>query len=256
MKIEKISNNKIRCTLSGEDLKERDINVAELAYGTDKAKSLFQDMMERAKCQFGIQFDGGTLMIEAVSSSPDHLVLTITAVEQPDEAEEEEDMEYVDTHEDKEPVNYLEEIKEMIKNDKNHEVSMGIGNALGEIKSNTSRRKPSDADSSGFNRNKFLQLDKKYIKLYGFKNLDDVIKFCKAIGDIFEGVSDLYRMRKDGSFMLLLNSSGNQKDFKLIDEISAEYGMNILNPITYEAYLKEHEEVWIENCAVMRLSNI
>ncbi len=46
MKIEKVSDNQIRCTLTREDLAERQIKLSELAYGTEKAKLLFRDMMQ------------------------------------------------------------------------------------------------------------------------------------------------------------------------------------------------------------------
>ena len=44
MKIEKISDNQIRCTLTRADLAERQLQLSELAYGTEKTKSLFHDM--------------------------------------------------------------------------------------------------------------------------------------------------------------------------------------------------------------------
>ena len=53
MKIEKINDNKIRCTLTSADLAERNLKLSELAYGTEKARSLFQDMMLEANQQFG-----------------------------------------------------------------------------------------------------------------------------------------------------------------------------------------------------------
>ena len=48
MKIEKVNDNQIRCTLTREDLAERQIKLSELAYGTEKAKLLFRDMMQQA----------------------------------------------------------------------------------------------------------------------------------------------------------------------------------------------------------------
>ena len=36
MKIEKINDNKIRCTLTSADLAERNLKLSELAYGTEK----------------------------------------------------------------------------------------------------------------------------------------------------------------------------------------------------------------------------
>ena len=39
MKIEKINDNQIRCTLTLDDLAQRQLKLSELAYGSEKAKS-------------------------------------------------------------------------------------------------------------------------------------------------------------------------------------------------------------------------
>ena len=49
MKIEKINDNQIRCTLTKEDLENHQIRISELAYGTEKAKNLFQ-WLKLARC--------------------------------------------------------------------------------------------------------------------------------------------------------------------------------------------------------------
>ena len=41
MKIEKINENQIRCTLTREDLESHQVNLKELAYGSEKAKKSF-----------------------------------------------------------------------------------------------------------------------------------------------------------------------------------------------------------------------
>ena len=71
MKIEKISDNQIRCTLSREDLANREINLSELAYATDKAKDLFRDMIQQANDKFGFDADNLPLMIEAIPINKD-----------------------------------------------------------------------------------------------------------------------------------------------------------------------------------------
>ena len=44
MKIERINENQIRCTLSSQDLSTRNLNLGELAYGSEKARNLFREM--------------------------------------------------------------------------------------------------------------------------------------------------------------------------------------------------------------------
>lgn len=85
MKIEKVNENQIRCTLTREDLASRELKISELAYGTEKAKSLFRDMMQQANFEFGFEAEDIPLMIEAIPLNADCIVLIITKVEDPDE---------------------------------------------------------------------------------------------------------------------------------------------------------------------------
>ena len=66
MKIEKVNDHQIRCTLTKADLADRELKISELAYGTEKAKSLFRDMMQQASAKFGFEADDIPLMIEAI----------------------------------------------------------------------------------------------------------------------------------------------------------------------------------------------
>lgn len=85
MKIEKINENQIRCTLTKEDLIDRKIRLSELAYGSEKAKNLFRDMMQQAADDFGFEANNIPLMIEAIPVSSDSIILIITKVEDPEE---------------------------------------------------------------------------------------------------------------------------------------------------------------------------
>lgn len=85
MKIEKINDNQIKCTLNKSDLASRQIKLSELAYGSEKAKSLFRDMMQQASCELGFEAEDIPLMIEAIPVSGDCIVLLITKVEDPEE---------------------------------------------------------------------------------------------------------------------------------------------------------------------------
>lgn len=85
MKIERLSENSIRCTLNRADLDSRELKISELAYGTEKAKSLFKDMIAQASFECGFEADDIPLMIEAIPVSPDCIILVITKVEDPEE---------------------------------------------------------------------------------------------------------------------------------------------------------------------------
>ena len=85
MKIEKVNENQIRCTLTREDLVSRELKISELAYGTEKAKNLFREMMRQANFEFGFEAEDIPLMIEAIPLNAECIVLIITKVEDPEE---------------------------------------------------------------------------------------------------------------------------------------------------------------------------
>ncbi|MCR4763606.1 MAG: adaptor protein MecA [Lachnospiraceae bacterium] len=85
MKIERLNDRQIRCTLTREDLDKRGLRLSEFAYGTKKARALFQDMMEQARYEVGFDAENYPLMIEAVPMGAECLVLVVTAVEDPEE---------------------------------------------------------------------------------------------------------------------------------------------------------------------------
>ena len=85
MKIEKMNDHQIRCTLTSEDLATRNIKLSELAYGSEKTRALFRDMMQQAALDFGFEAEDIPLMVEAIPLSSEKIVVIITKVESPDE---------------------------------------------------------------------------------------------------------------------------------------------------------------------------
>lgn len=81
MKIEKVSDNKIKVTLSISDLKDRNIDFSSLSYNSPQAQELFWDMMHQAEIEYGFSASNAQLFIEATPGSGDNLVITVTKVE-------------------------------------------------------------------------------------------------------------------------------------------------------------------------------
>lgn len=267
MKIEKITDYKIRCTLSGEDLKERNLNITELAYGTDKAKDLFSDMMERAKYQYGVCFDGNPLMIEVVSSSPDNLILTITSVKVDNENEDSEsDDDGFESFQDD------EDFDEDDEDNKEHEKAYTPGeidlrSIFGESIFEKRRQRHEEEKHS----DKLRECLEDYEAAFVFDSIDDVIAFSKLNSDIYIGDSKLYKLHENGNFILILwiniaIDAENGEEVKLDAEVednfykvlcsATEYGHNIPFDAVYEAYLNEHEELWIDSDVIDKLGNI
>lgn len=80
MKAERINQDQVRFTLTEADLAQRNLKFSELAYGTDKTKALFDDMLKQAFNEFGIDFTEKPMMIEAIPISDKTLTITVTRV--------------------------------------------------------------------------------------------------------------------------------------------------------------------------------
>ena len=85
MKIERINENQIRCTLTSFDLSVRNLNLGELAYGSEKARKLFREMIQKASNEVGFEAEDIPLMVEAIPLSNESVMLVITKVEDPEE---------------------------------------------------------------------------------------------------------------------------------------------------------------------------
>ncbi|MDO5382519.1 MAG: adaptor protein MecA [Eubacteriales bacterium] len=117
MKIERLNENQIRCTLNKSDLASRQLKISELAYGSDKARELFRDMMQQASYELGFEAEDIPLMIEAIPVSAECIVLIVTKVDNPEEldtrfskfsptsGENEDDDNYYDDYYDMEEIN-------------------------------------------------------------------------------------------------------------------------------------------------------
>lgn len=82
MKIEKVNENKIKVTISVNDLEERNIDFNSLNYNSPAAQELFWDMMEQAEVQFGFNASDSQLVIEAIPDSDEGFIITISKLDE------------------------------------------------------------------------------------------------------------------------------------------------------------------------------
>ena len=84
MKIEKLTENKIRVIINGQDLKDNHIDLHTLMTKTLESQNLFLKMLLKAEQEVGFHTDGCRLLIEAFSSTDDNFVFTITKYKKSD----------------------------------------------------------------------------------------------------------------------------------------------------------------------------
>ena len=78
MKIEKLSDDKIRITLNMEDLKENDIDLHSFMSNSIESQDLFTNMLEKAEKELGFVTQDYRVMIEAFAMSNGNFILTVT----------------------------------------------------------------------------------------------------------------------------------------------------------------------------------
>ncbi len=80
MKVERVSENKIKIILTIEELENRDITLKDIEKDADIARELFTDLIEESNVDNILDFEDSQLLIEASSDNNNLLVVTVTKV--------------------------------------------------------------------------------------------------------------------------------------------------------------------------------
>ncbi|MBE5824380.1 MAG: adaptor protein MecA [Butyrivibrio sp.] len=268
MKIERVNDHQIRCTLTRDDLAKRDLKISELAYGTEKAKELFQDMMQQANIEFGFEAEDTPLMIEAIPINSECIVLVITKVDDPDELdtrfsnfapslrdEEEED-------EDDDDEDYYDE--EYDEDEDDEEDVMSLFKRLQHSNMSDYMDSPMSPQSdskkvkekTGGPKKKDLP-GRKGSRIFSFDSLHEVTKFAKIVSRKFNGNNTLYKNEALGKYYLILHQGDlDNAVFANICSLLTEYGKTEIGSTADEHYLAEHYTIVIGGSAVQTLSQI
>ena len=244
MKIEKVNDNQIRCTLTKEDLASRQIKISELAYGTEKAKNLFRDMMQQANFEFGFEAEDIPLMIEAIPMNAECIVLIITKVEDPEELDTRFSRFAPSVHEDS-------DIEEQ-ENDIQIEGSNVILDLFRKIQAQDTNSETVPAPAADTPATVAPP-----VRLFRFETMHSLLSMATGLHIDFNGHSDLYKSSRSNVYLLLLTGEqANVTEYnKLCNRIS-EYGTPQKVFPTTPSYLSEHCECLIEGCALETLANI
>lgn len=241
MKIEKLNDNQIRCTLTHADLADRQLKLSELVCGSEKAKSLFQDMMKQAASEFGFEAEDMPLMIEAVPASSDSIVLIITKVDDPEE---------LDSKFSKfgSSLNDIENRKRNVLDKlEGAEEILELLQKVKEAVSEPPKQIEKDKEEAKASR----------IRLFSFATLDSVIHASRLLRSMYYGANTLYKDAEDGVYILALTQSEHPaNEFNKICNMLSEYGSAEKASSAVLAFLEEHCEVIVAADAVQQLGNI
>jgi adapter protein MecA 1/2 len=255
MKIEKISDNQIRCTLNKSDLIDRELKISELAYGTEKAKALFRDMIQQAFYEFGFEVDDIPLMIEAIPVSTECLILVITKVSDPDELDTRfSKFSSFNIHDNKEDT---DEDEDSYADEIINSFDQSDDDMIDDIEDNTKEDtlESTDVTNSEVTEKQGAHAPYKLLKVYSFRSLKEVVALSTILLGIYHGVNTLYKNPVNSIYFLVINiSSHTPEEFNKICNIISEYGK--VERFTYASptYYDEHYEVIVRDQALQILS--
>lgn len=254
MKIEKVSENQIKCTLNREDLASRHLRISELAYGTDKARELFQDMMQQAQYELGFEAENLPLMIEAIPVSGECLILLVTKVENPEE---------LDTRfsnftplsaqgapeaiEPEQPI-YADEILNCFDH---------LEKLLNKLGSEDNKAKAKKQGVPISDSKQLPDIQQALTKIYRFQSFQRLHSLAMMLSPIYSGENHLYLEQSTGHYYLLVRMSHHTpEEFNKICNILSEYGVPARTTYATSAYFEEHMRLLISKDAITQLSKL
>ncbi len=252
MKIEKVNDQQIRCTLTKEDLAKRQLKISELAYGSEKAKSLFKDMMEQASFEYGFEAEDIPLMIEVIPMSSECLVLIVTKVENPEE---------LDTRFSKfmpQANNSTEEFEDMLSDMIEHDDEvLDLFKRIQENHSSKTKAEVTKKTLTVADTKEESETPVSVSIMYTFQSLSTLIKLARMSENLFDGVNSLYKDTKNKQYILVItNNECNKSSFNKICNMMSEYGELINAPGMSEVFLMEHHSPIIVNNALQTLARV
>lgn len=248
MKIEKVNEHQIRCTLTKEDLAIREIKISELAYGTDKTKGLFREMMQQAAYEYGFEAEDIPLMIEMIPLNSECIVLIITKVDDPEELDTRFSKFAPSIHED-------EDTEEEELTDDLVDSAEDVLNMLRRL-GGTSSGSDSLAETASSGSNPPETGAQPADQIVALRTLDDAIRLSRVICSYPSG-SALYKDPANGRYLLLLKADGMTAEaFRRLSYTLSEYGSILRSAFAKKAYLEEHCEPVLNQNAISSLARL
>ena len=235
MKIERINENQIRCTLSNFDLSVRNMNLGELAYGSEKARNLFREMIQRAANEVGFEAEDIPLMVEAIPMANESVI-------SPEEDENDNGW-----------GNLTAEVLEGADGLINILTQSGILKPEGE----KAPAAPA-ATANGPQGKEESKNPAQFTRIYQFSSLDLVCEAARQTGAVFKGNSVLYKNPENGVFYLILKKENDsESSFNRVCNTLSEYGTRLKGDAAASgAYYAEHYDLIVKKDALKVLQNL
>ena len=252
MKIERINDNQIRCTLTGQDLADRHLQLSELTYGSDKAKRLFRDMMQQASYELGFEADDIPLMIEAIPLSGGSIMLNVTKVEYPEELDSRfsnfTDFDDATENFDADPASPTtlegaDGILDLFRKLSAAAASLRSTDQTpaADMTGHPDQPGPTSENSDNTQDNSPVEVATDIVKLFSFRNMNHLIRLAHVLNGFYDGDNSLFLDTTERVYYLVLHKdSHTPSEFNKVCNILSEYALQNRYVESAEAYFGEH----------------
>lgn len=241
MKIERLNENSIALIMDNNDLKDRNIKLQDLTYGSEKSRELMVELANLAKNELDFSIDT-PIAVEAIPLKDGNIKLIFTKIYDPDELDARFSR-FTPMKNEMMPIAIMQILESTI--DKFEDaLKMSTGKNLNQ--------------TAGINKLE-IRSDKDIVCIFEFDEIDKASDAAKNVSNI-DYDSILYKDEKNNKFYLVLSiKSGAPKDeltlFNKACNTLAEYGRRKEGHIGMnKAYYDEHYKVIIKENAIKKLS--
>lgn len=251
MKIERINDNQIRCILNKQDLRDRNLQLSEFVYGSDKARELFSDMMQKASDECDFEAEDTPLMIEAIPTSQESLMLIITKIDNPEELdtrfssftpfrEDEDDEESESSSETGSPFGnkVLDQLQQLTGDLLSH-----LAKQKSDVPKEATTRTASQEDVRA----------PQTTRAFMFRSFGELTAFAKAVNRFYTGASTLYKDATGRTYILCLEPVHvSVEAYNKACNIACEYGTSAERATP--SYYREHHRCILAEDALAQLA--
>ncbi len=272
MKLERVNDKQIRCTLEKEDLEKKHLSITDLLRGTPKAKEFFQTIMMRASIELGFEVKNSPLMIEAFpAQSGNAFVLLITKI-----ADEDADQDYMmDDDEDdwnddlgnipmslsasdKELLTHLiaEETAEISASNLEEDHELGGMLAMNNDGTRSHYLEPPILKEYRQAEQAKQKTEEAY-SVYRFDNLSTVITVCKRFNTSDMGAVSVYKDPEQAMYYMVFSSKSYPKEkWYYLDSALCELGYRCQMEHNMLSYYQEHYICIANKNAITKLAQL
>ncbi len=264
MKIEKLNENQLRFTLTRADLEERKIRLSELAYGSEKARSLFREMMQQAADNFDFEVNNTPLMIEAIPISADSIILIVTKVDDPDELDSRyarfsaEDNALGRDASSQDAPSGADDILDLIARlSQVRKEAAARSQKEKERKENAGKQESGDSDvpaQSASDPSGSTDEIYRLTRFFLFHDMETVISAAHMTDPEYNGMSRLFKNPDDGNYYLILQKAdASPEAFNKVCNILSEFSMQVDYAAGMSEFFEEHMIVILRDHALESL---